>query len=326
MSTKPTEAPFMNPISLVFAANKAYMLPLAVALQSIYENNQNNTFKVYLLLSGQDKPHENLLKTITKIGFEHEIIRVDESLFTHFHVNGHIGLPAYYRLALAEFLPKNLDKVIYLDADILVLGNLKELWEIDLGSNAFAAVTDATMANFATRLNMPADAAYFNSGVLLVNLTYFRGNKVFEQATTYYLANKERITFHDQDILNGLLHDRWLQLPAKWNIQIFKSKNRRLLLKKDFSQTALVHFLGNVKPWHYGCNYSNAIYFHYVRKTAYQDYCLDQNHNMFIENRKHKSMKYKILYRLGLLHVYWFLVKWYIQIGDNICKVEQTSC
>lgn len=256
-------------INLLFSADENYIQHLTVVLHSIYDNNKENRFRIFFFVSGNTLLHKKLLLTIKELGFEYEIISVDPSDFNIFHTSHHATLANYYRLHLAKLLPADVQKVIYLDSDIIVKGNLKELWETDIAKYAIGAVEEKNIHRHA-ELGIPPQYTYFNSGVMLINVNYFRETGFFEKAKSYYTQNRDNILWWDQDIMNALLYDKTYLLPFKWNL---KTDDFQTGSPEITREVCIIHFTGSFKPWHYkNAHPRKDDYFYYLRKTRFKGY------------------------------------------------------
>ena len=148
----------------------------------------------------------------------------DESLLEGFRIHAsssHISLVTYYRCMLADYLPASLHRVIYLDSDLLVTGSLAPFWQMPMQGAPVAAVVDAA-ADDHTRYKVlcyPEADSYFNAGVLLIDLDWWRANNVGQRCIDYYRAHPERIRFNDQDLLNSLFHGQVCWAPLRYNAQ-----------------------------------------------------------------------------------------------------------
>ena len=124
---------------------------------------------------------------------------------------------AYYRLLLVSILPTDIEKVLYLDCDIIVCGDISYLWKIDLENYAVAAISDLKIMPLngihSQTLSMSYDLAYFNSGFMLVNLSYWRRYNLERRLLTFLKTHI--VVFHDQDALNYVLKGKWFMLPPQ---------------------------------------------------------------------------------------------------------------
>ena len=163
------------------------------------------------------------------------------------------------QLYLAELLPQELDKVLYLDGDLIVRHSLLPLRNTDLDEKAIAAISDASsgLIEIYNRLKYPFDLGYFNAGVLLVNLKYWREHQVLREFESYMERHEDSIKYHDQDVLNAVLCKQKILMPIKYNLQ-----RGFLLMKKNYdywkaereiaealADPCIVHYTNKFKPW-----------------------------------------------------------------------------
>lgn len=170
----------------------------------------------------------------------------------------------WFRVLLPELLG-SLDKVLYLDADTLVLQDLRPLWSINLAHQFLAAVgppTPRESVAYLSRLGFSPDCLYFNSGVLLMNLEHMRTKGFAERVFEIGRDRADELSFPDQDALNLACKEQWLSLHPKWNCLAWSLLARgdslrrireNLPLNEAMASPAILHFEGSAlaKPWHY---------------------------------------------------------------------------
>jgi lipopolysaccharide biosynthesis glycosyltransferase len=177
---------------------------------------------------------------------------ISDISFTELPTNKFFPATIYYRLLAPRILANDINKILYLDSDLVVRRSLRGLWEIDLDGYALAAVEDAkwdpTKEAFISVFSMELapDTKYFNSGVMLINLSYWRLNAVSERAIAFVKNHQERLNFWDQDALNAVLNGRWIILPAVWN-----AHHQQVAGVSRVADPAIVHYCGDIKPWHW---------------------------------------------------------------------------
>jgi len=155
-----------------------------------------------------------------------------------FVVNGHISKATYYRLYLGSILPSTIDSVLYLDTDLLVVSNnFNELFDINIKDYPLAAVNHYT-PNERLRLGLNGD--YFQAGVLLINLKFWRENSVEDSFLDVLQTRSKDLLYWDQDILNIVFDSSCLVLPDKYNVH---------LLLAGVADVVIYHFDGTRKPW-----------------------------------------------------------------------------
>jgi len=161
----------------------------------------------------------------------------------------------YARLALPRLLPDDVERVIWLDADVLVACDLTELWSTDLRGGHLAAVQDPCVPYVSSRygvrgwrdLGLEPDAKYFNAGVMLVDVARWRNDEVGERAAEYIRRYRAHCMFWDQEGLNAVLSGQWSELDLRWNYcPAFTPRERPESARVE---PAVLHFAGTLKPW-----------------------------------------------------------------------------
>jgi|SRR5690554_832116 len=197
---------------------------------------------------------------ISKQNSQLEIHQPDDALYRGLPTLRY-GEAVYQRINLPEYIPSDIGRIIYIDCDTLVLGNLEKLWRVDLEGNLVAAVENLS-PRACKDIGLPR-TEYFNSGVLLIDLEGWRREEVHHQVTDYARENAHRLQYVDQCSLNAVLRDRWLRLGPEWNQQsdIYKvvkkyhqgSSYTQTSMGKAILNPAIVHFTGKKKPWTIYC-------------------------------------------------------------------------
>lgn len=257
----------MTPI--VFSTDDNYVMPTAVAIRSIVANTDLKTIEFYIIfrdsLSAQSKA---TLKKAAQC--DDKIINLEFLDVAPFvskaesHI-GHISGATYYRLALPELLRKY-DQCLYLDGDIIVVGNIKSLLKISLADKYLIAGVRATSPIFykikvkqkiLKELEIPDLNQYVNAGVLLINLKEMRkanlANKMIQMIPREY-------TVQDQDIINIVCYNKILFLSPKYNAMPTLFEYPEITLNKAYilndireakRTPCIIHFANKYKPWRY---------------------------------------------------------------------------
>ncbi|MDO4997949.1 MAG: glycosyltransferase family 8 protein [Neisseria sp.] len=235
-----------NRISIAFAADFRYADAVQTALKSICAHNQSIDF--YLL--NKDFPQE-WLEIINRHLANFDSVLHDKKIKTQGldklptlkHINSE---STFYRLFLAELLPKELDKVLYLDADLIATGDLRPLFDLNLDDFPLAAVIDP----FARDIHQRQE---FNAGVLLINLTLWRQIQFAQHAISLLKPEK---ALNDQDVLNAYFKKNYLELNRGFNYQVGGdalypyAKLEHLLEDLGEQVPLIIHYTTEAKPWH----------------------------------------------------------------------------
>jgi lipopolysaccharide biosynthesis glycosyltransferase len=238
--------------SIVLACDARFAMPLATALRSIADSNQRAwPLQVYVLSNGLcEMSQEKILASLPKNSIKIKWIPIDVSRFSNFATAYHVSEMTYARILIPDLIPSNVTKVLYVDADVLVLTSLDRLWNIDLEGTVLGAVLDGLNENVKGKrpsvAGLPIVKRYFNAGVLLIDIAQWRKECVSERALNYLLRHP-RSPFSDQDALNVVCDGRWKDLDPYWN---FQGHLTQCLSKVEPGELpGIVHFITSLKPW-----------------------------------------------------------------------------
>lgn len=261
-------------MEIVACTDKWFVMPTGVMMHSVCVNNPDVDIMFHVI-------HDDSVTSKDRRDLEDVVALFKGKSVEFYPVNEYISkinFPAlndptlgncpsitrttYYRLWLAEFLPPTIDKVLYLDGDVIVRHSLLSLWNTDLGDNAIAVVPDGFdgIMEIFQRLGYPSELGYFNAGVLLANLKYWREHMVVKDFLEYLQTHAKDILYHDQDVLNVVFKDKKINLPIKYNLvssffwktpQFDVNKYEKELLEA-YNDPVIIHFTNDIasdKPW-----------------------------------------------------------------------------
>jgi len=237
---------------VVFCADFEMIEPLQVAVASAIENTPG-PLRIYL---GRDVESESLVPWVKGVAsaarggrnnLELRDLPLPLDRFRHFK-SLHGNWMAYARLALPEGLP-DVERVIYLDADLIVRADLAELFVHDLEDNILGAVPRKTLRHSMEqdvwrRLSLDLDAPYFNSGVLVMDLEKMRQEFIVAQFDEYFRKVSDCFTLHDQTALNAACFGRWSVLSYEWNVPAWPGDGLSAI-----NHSKILHYVGSPKPW-----------------------------------------------------------------------------
>ena len=234
---------------IAFCFDKNYVQYCQVALLSLIINN-GTEFKIYCFyLDEIEQDDLNAIKLIGhKYGMDLNLIKISLETLSQFKIHSHFSHATYMRLLLPDLLG-TLDRVLYLDCDIIVDNSINELFELDISNYKYFGVFDQGGSN-TSRIDQEFKINYINGGVLMMNLSMLRADDSFEKMKVLYAQHEHQITYVDQCLINIYAHKDILLLDDKYNFQIFSGNYDKRSWLEIKEKKSIYHFVGGVKPWH----------------------------------------------------------------------------
>ena len=277
-----------KPIPIFFACNDAYIPFLAVALTSLEKNASRDYHYDIKILHANGISAANQAKIIKQYQVENfaiefvDIAEKVQQVNDKLHVRDYFSKETYYRLFIPQLYPQY-KKALYLDSDIVVLGDVSRLYHTSLGHNLVGAITDEAVQNFAElrtyveqRVGVEKSKHYFNAGILLMNLQRLREIDL----ETVFLTLIDRVTFEvaqDQDYLNVICRNQVKYIANCWNKMPFPNPRVK---EKDIK---LLHFNLDQKPWKREGILNEKYFWEYARQTEFYDTILAHRKNYTAE-------------------------------------------
>lgn len=263
-------------MNILISTNSNYLMPTVVMLESLFENNKGK-IKVYMLYSNLSKSEISTINELISSKFNGELIllKVDKSIFKDAPIISRFSEEIYYRLLAQDILPRAIERVLYLDVDIIINKSLEEFYNQSFDDKYLVVCEGIGMSKRDIKtyknLDIPLEEKYFNSGVILYNLKKMREDFSTNMFFDYIKEKKEVLTMPDQDVLNGLLYDKVKYNDYKiynYGIIHVKSRDDKKFLKEN---TAIIHYIGAMKPWNYRyILYADDLFWKYANNTEYK--------------------------------------------------------
>lgn len=257
-------------INILCGTDNNYAPYYGIMLTSLFECNKEYAFDVYVFVSGDlsEVNRKKFKKLEQKYGDRIVLMTIDADRLKDCPVRelddsgtcAYLNQTAYYRLLAAELLPASVKKIIYLDGDIVINGDVRPLWNVDLTDKAIACVGDCDVADkeIEKRLGYAPDKGYFNAGVAVYNLDYWRKERVSDRIFAYIKERKEQLKYMDQDAVNGVLWAEKVLLPERFNFQtpyfapyfwIDYTEDFRRALLDECKKAVVIHYCCALKVW-----------------------------------------------------------------------------
>ena len=255
-----------NQLHIALAFDENYIVQVYVLLTSIFYNNRKNDVVLHVIASGvNNSEKEEIEKFVQDNNSAIFFYEIDEEYFgNHFYTNDVYSVATYYRLFFPSLLNPEIDKLLYLDSDTIVIGDLKELYNINIGKFPIGVASDPCL-DVRHELGIHTCEDYFNAGVMLIDNKNWREQNVSENAIKYLRDYPEKIKLVDQDALNATLIGKWFKIDRKYNytwlFEYLQVPTKELLKDK-----IIVHYITPKKPWHsLTRNKFRYLYHHYLK-------------------------------------------------------------
>lgn len=273
-----------NFLHILCATDDNYAVHCGVMICSVCQNHPEHNLCFHII--------ENNLSTESKSKISSIVNDNNQSIFFHsidtellfgLKLSGknYTSLSVYYRLFVTKIMTNsNVNKVLYLDCDVVVLKDIETLFSIDMTDYTIAAVRDINQPLYedqSFQISFSYQDRYFNSGVLLINMSNWIKYKI-EDKLIEFCKRERKVYFPDQDALNKIFRGKWLELPPYWNrfnlVEYnkisFKNKRDELIY---IYNPAIVHYASpTARPW---MNLKfvpfSSIYNKYLSKTPWRE-------------------------------------------------------
>lgn len=249
-------------LNILVTVDANYLHPLAVTLHSLACQHPAADIQVYLAHSSlREKDLAQLSALVETKNITFFPIRLSDEQLENAPITRRYPREIYYRIFAAQYLPAELDRILYLDPDIVVINPIDELYHIDFQDNLFAAATHIRSGMRKLnelRLAFPENGPYINSGVMMMNLTLLRQIQDVGQVFDYIDKYRYRLFLPDQDIISSLYGSQILLIDAKrFNMtervyflsQTSVKAENRLTLDAIRRDSSIIHYCGKNKPW-----------------------------------------------------------------------------
>jgi len=260
-------------IPIFFSTDDNYIPFVEIAIRSLKENaSKKYNYIIHILNSGIKEENQVVVKRLEDANFKIDFFDVTEFIEpvkNKFRNLYHFTIAMYYRIFIEQMFPQY-KKAIYLDCDIVVLGDISKMYNVQLGNNLVEAVADQIVPTVPLFVEycekcvgvVPANK-YFSSGILLMNLEEFRKCKIVEKFI--YLMNTYNFETVDPDqaYLNFLCYGKVKHLPNGWNKQSFPTPCEGPL--------NIAHYALYKKPWQFDNVINEEHFWHYAKQSPFYE-------------------------------------------------------
>lgn len=243
-------------INLLVTLNSGYLNPLCAMLCSITKSNPAESFSLYVAHSSlTDDDFTKIHEAVFGYDFKIISIELDNAVFSDAPTEKRITKETYYRIFAPLYLPKEVDRILYIDPDTIVINPLSGFYNSNFKGNSLIAAKhfDGIIDSYnKKRLHMTKTEHYINAGIMLMNIEEMR--KCFDKEKVFEIINrkKPKLLLADQDLIN-ILYDGKIDLESEFIINLDERTYKKLpkstamdIVRKN---TIIVHYNGKYKPW-----------------------------------------------------------------------------
>lgn len=294
-----------QPLHVAFNITASYASLCSIVLHSLCKHNPNACVHAHILATGMTPEACALIERVAeKHGVEVHHYDATEAVapLARVYSNKRYHLSVNYRMFVADLLPSDIERVLYLDCDTLVRGSVAELCEHPLSAQCAAVVVrDAPIyvaGKRPRRVKHSLGVDYFNSGMMLINLDYWRRERVSEQCVASYAEQPEDYPFPDQDVLNVVLRGHVDYVSPRWNCfsyffthEFYQQPGVGEVDYDLLRGAVILHFINRNKPWTARCTHPY--------REAYLEVCREAVGEGWI--KQHRTLGYYLfrpIYRL----------------------------
>jgi len=291
-------------LHIAFGIDANFAIGMGVCMTSIILNNQNERINFHVFTDGINQEDIERLKLLTKYeNVKITIYYINKEVFKKFPTSVGWSYAIYYRFIMGKVLYGHVNKVLYLDADVLCIGSLKELIEINMEKYVIIGICDF-LENFQTRMQELSikNGKYFNSGVMYIDVNRWFEEKISERAMQLLIKDPQKYKSFDQDVLNVLLDGKVYFADKKWDYMYDTMRMTHQLPK----HIRLIHLTGD-KPWQSWTQHHFLAkqYNEYIHKSPWGDTELQQPRSYKEKRKMAKSYMKR--------NEYFTALKWYLK-------------
>lgn len=245
-------------MNIALCTDENFSVPALVCITSIFENNKGDECHIYILTDGlSDKTIDKFQKLGDIYKQQISVMFINKHRFAGLTVSERYPVSMYYRFLLPEMLPEE-DKVLYLDCDIIVRHSLKAVYDTSLNDVALGAVVSQSCDWIKWTNDHKLTTPFFNSGVLLMNLDYWRKNNTIEALVKWVANYDKELWLPDQSALNKVLEGKVVYLNYTYNFQERWTRNLEGSnihfskwdeIMRIAEDPIVVHYCDAEKPW-----------------------------------------------------------------------------
>lgn len=289
---------------ILLSADENYLMQAVVSINSIIISNKDLKLEFHVLYSKiSDDAKEKVSKwmEIQYSGTDIFFHRVrEENYIFPIREGDAVSIETYFRILAPDILPLDIKRILYVDCDTVTIGSIRDLFDMDLEGYALGCALGMAEESRKLFLGLKSKDPYFQAGVMLMNLEYWREHRVGEKVLEFIQKNRDNLPRHEQDAMNAVLAGKYLLLEQKWNTCLGAAPRD----KKFENDPVILHYTGyhRYKPW-----WKNTlsrwqdVYLRYRAGTPYESVALEwcEQYQYEFDRKKIPKSSRIVLYAAG---------------------------
>lgn len=290
-------------INVIYSSDDNYAQHMGISIYSLLENNKDDFEEVNIYIIENNISIQNKEK-LESIENEFNNLKIYWIQFEKYleklnlNMSWPISISAYARLFVSSMLPETVNKILYLDCDMIINGSLSELWNYPLNDKIMGVVQDPVNNQTKAAVGLSHNEKYFNSGMLLIDIYAWRNANIEAKIEAFINEKNGNVIHHDQGVLNGVLKNDVVFVPLKYNvmtIQYFMKRDKWLKYFKNEAEyyseeeyieakenPVIIHYTPSFtsRPWVSNCKHPlKCYYYNYLNKTQWSDFIPEKDNS-----------------------------------------------
>lgn len=294
-------------VNIAFVSDDNYSDFMIVAMKSIMSNAISElSISFYILDTGISEKKKRFIHSLFKKSnnITIEFIEVNTEEISKLTLKTHVSASAFAKVYISDLL--DVDKIIYLDCDLLVNHDISVLWDEFEDDVMIKAVWNPFYNYDNEYFGIEKEARTFNSGVMLLDLKKMRSENISSKLLNFLHLYNSKTKLHDQAAFNGIFKNDWIELDFKWNYQVsmIQSRYKDLDLNKVnyfelYHDPYIIHFTSNSKPWQSrNAHPYKRMYTKYYQETFHNSINADAGFKSYLKKAK-ENFRYKKSYLMN---------------------------
>lgn len=262
-------------LNITFCFDDKFAMPCGVAITSVIKHNPNINLHFHLFSEDISQDSQNRFSKISGDNVSITVYKIHGDMYINERtLTQGLSKATCLRFLAPEIIDSSIEKILYLDGDMICLGKLDGLLKLNLENKVAAVIQDlaVTQKKYELQTHLPPIENYFNAGFMFINTVEWKNNNITERCFSM-INNGDIYKFADQDVLNILLNNKKLVIDSAYN-RIITLTPLKILDAEFESNSIILHYTTENKPWY--TIYESSIFLNHFRTSPWADFKLKE--------------------------------------------------